>query len=122
MTAIGAQYIRRACIIGGLAGHTIGRFTAGFARFFLDDFPFDLKGLRYMRKIQIVIERGRDPDAAGFDTTMIVISLGRIGFVMVILKRDPHVIEQGFLIAFNRKVIMRLALFDQIAGEVALGE
>jgi hypothetical protein len=53
------------------AGDAIGDVTGGFTGFFLGALALDNKGLAEVREVEIVIEFGRGPDFAGFDSAVI---------------------------------------------------
>ena len=75
-----------------------------------------------MGKVEIVVEFGGGPDFAGFQAAVV----GRGMLDEMGLAPIPEVEFQGFeqsgLIAFDGEIVMRLALLDQILGELTLRE
>src|SRR5689334_14559989 len=91
-----------------------------FPGLLVDGFPFDEEGLSDMGKVEVVVEFGRSPDLAGFDPAMV----GRGDFDEVrlcsIVEEQDEILIQGGLVAFHRKMVMRLAFVDEVGGQLAL--
>jgi hypothetical protein len=78
------------------------------------------KGLSDMGEVQVVIELGRGPDFAGFNTAVVGrVVHDKIRFPAFFEKQRDIPIQAG-LVVFDGKVVMSAA-FNQISGDVALG-
>ncbi len=74
-----------------------------------------------MREIEIAIELGSGPNLSSFDSPMFKVHADEIG-LFALLKIKGEIFEQRGLIAFDGEVVMGLSIFDQIVGELALGQ
>jgi len=75
-----------------------------------------------MRKVEIVVGFGRGPDLAGFEASVIGGRvLDEIGLAPI-LEVELQVLQNAGLVAFDGEMVMRLALPDQRAGQLALGQ
>jgi hypothetical protein len=64
-----------------LAGDAVGDVTGVFTGFFVCELPLDDKSLSDMRKVQIAVEFGGNPDFADFDAAVVRrIAKDKIGF------------------------------------------
>lgn len=101
-------------LVRGLACDPICEFSGILAGLFVDPMAFDDKCLFDMRKVQVFVEFGSDPDFAGFNSSMIRwVNSDIIGF-LTILKEHLDIVEERGLIAFGGEMIVSLPGFDQI--------
>jgi hypothetical protein len=118
-----AQHLRGIGLFWGFAGNPIGELLAALAAFLVDGDALDPEGLSHMREVQVVIERGGNPDVARFDATMVgTIESAVIRFAIQVIKMETDRFEQLLLVAFDRKVIVGVALLDEVSGQFALGQ
>lgn len=76
-----------------------------------------------MGEVQVVVEGARDPDITGFDAAMPgAVEARVIRFAIKVVEIPSGLFQQLSLIAFDGEVVMRVALLDQIAGQLALGQ
>ena len=70
-----------------------------FAGFLIDGFAFDDEGLSDMREVEVGIEFGGCPDAAGFDATVVRRGeLNKVG-LLAILEVQGDVLFEGRLVS-----------------------
>jgi hypothetical protein len=92
-----------------------------FAGFLIDGLAFDDEGLSDMREVEVAVEFGGCPDAAGFDAAVV----GRGEFdevgLLASLEVQGDVLFEGGLVGFNREEVMGATL-DQVSRQLALGQ
>jgi len=122
MTTIGFQDLFRVGLLWGAAGDTQGDLEAGLAGFLLDEFAFDEEHLPYMREIQVFVERALTPNTARFDAPMFTGgALDEVCLAAIAEQEfDIGLASVGWL-PCEAEVVVRLALFDQVSRELALG-
>ena len=97
-------------------------FTGILAAFFIRCLPLDEERLADMREFQIVVEFGCSPYFADFDPTVIRgIELGKIG-IFPVFKVECDILKKCGLIVFDSEVVMSVTFFNQIVGDVSLGQ
>lgn len=100
------------------AGDAVGDFVGAF----LGRLPFDHEGLSDVREVEVVVECGGGPDLSGLDPPMLGRGvLDEVRFVSI-LEEAGDILEQGWLVAFDGEVVVRLSVLDQVAGELALSQ
>lgn len=75
MHAVEFQQTFRGGLVRCQAGDSICHFTGIFVRFQMSHFTTDTKDLPYVREINIVVNFITDPDASGFDPSVILIEV-----------------------------------------------
>jgi hypothetical protein len=121
VTPVGGKDASGVGLLRGSAGDAVGDFTGELAVFFINGLPLDDKCLSDVRKVQIAVEFGCGPDFADFDAAMVRrVAIGKIRFLPV-FKVQGDVLEKSGLVVFYGKVVMRVAFFDQVGGDFALG-
>ena len=121
VATVGGKDALRVGLLRGSAGDAVGDFTGGLAAFFINGLPLDGKCLSDVGKVQIAVEFGGGPDFADFDTAMVRrVAIGKIRCLPV-FKVQGNVFKKSGLVVFYGKVVMRVAFFDQIGGDFALG-
>jgi len=109
-------------LLRGSAGDAVGDFTGVLAVFFVGGFSLDDKRLSDVGKVQIGIEFGCGPDFADFDAAVIWrVAIDKIRFLPV-FKVQGDVLKKTGLVVFDRKVVMRVTVPDQIVTDFALGQ
>jgi len=103
-------------------GEAIGNIGVFLATLFVSGEPFHHKGLPDMREVQIGVELGGHPDLADFEPAMVAIGGRERGRLIKVFKIEGGVFQQMFLVAFDGEVVVGAALFDEIAGQLALRE
>ncbi len=114
MPTVDLEHALRAGLFPRAAGEAVRNFPRALAALFVRAVPLDDERLAHMRKIEITVQfRGR-PDLAGFDAS--VVWRGMLDKMR--LAAIPEIELQGFqktgLISFDREIVVRLALLDQI--------
>ena len=71
VAAVGGKHTLRVGLLSSSTGNAIGDFTGVLTGFFICGLALDDKSLCDVRKAQIVVEFGCDPDFADFDAAMI---------------------------------------------------
>jgi len=105
-----------------LAGDAVGDFGRAFCSFLVLAIALYNKSLADVRKIEVRVEFGGDPDFADFDTPMVRGIIGnKIGFLAVDEVEGNVLIESG-LVAFDGEVVVGSPLLDQVAGELSLSQ
>jgi len=100
----------------------IGDFTGIFAAFFICGLSLDEESLPDVRKVQIAVEFGCDPDFADFDPAVIRrAALDKIG-ILSVFKIQRDILKKSGLVVFDGEVIMSLTFPDQIVSDFALGQ
>ena len=103
-------------------GDAEGDFTAVFTGFFICSFALDEKGLPEVGKVYIAVEHGCGPDFADFDPAVTRrIDEDKVR-ILAVLKIKRDVLKKSGLVVFNGEVVMRLALFYHIVGNLVLGQ
>lgn len=109
-------------LLRGSAGDAVGDFTGGFAAFFIRKLPLDGKSLSDVGKVQIAVEFGCGPDFADFDSAVVRrVAIDKIRF-MPVFKVQGDVLEKSGLVVFHGEVVIRVALLNQVGGDLALGQ
>jgi hypothetical protein len=122
VATVGGKHALRVGLLRSSARNAIGDFTGVFTGFFIGGFPLDEKSLSDVRKVQIVVEFGCDPDFADFDPAVVRgIAMEKIGLLSV-FKVQRDVLKKTGLIVFDGEVIMSVTVLDQIVGDRALGQ
>lgn len=106
----------------GSAGNAVGGFTGIFAAFFIGGFPLNDKSLSDVRKVEIGVEFGGGPDFTDFDPAVVRRVARYIIRLLPVLKVQGDVLKKSGLVVFDSKVVMGVALFDQVGGDGALGQ
>src|SRR5207253_2124862 len=99
---------------------TLFPYTTLFRSLFLRDVPLDDEGLAHVRKVEVIVQFRGGPDFSGFYSSVI---RGRMLHEMrfpAILEIEFQIFQNSRLIAFDGEMVMRLALGDQIVGQLAL--
>src|SRR5207253_2825798 len=120
MPPVDLEHALRAGFFPRAAGEAVRNFQRALAALFVRAVPLDDERLAHMRKIEITVQfRGR-PDLAGFDASVVwrgVLDKMRLAAI-------PEIELQGFqktgLISFHRKIVVSLALLDQVSSKFAL--
>jgi len=122
MAAVGGKNALSVGLLGGSAGDAVGDFTGVFTAFFICGLPLDDKSLSDVREVQIAVEFGRGPDFADFDPAVVRrVVIDKIG-VPPVFKVQRDVLKKCGLVVFDGEVVMSVALFDQVGGDLALGQ
>ena len=92
------------------------------AGFLIHGLAFDDKGLTDMREVEVAVEFGGCPDAAGFDAAVV----GRGEFdevgLLASLEVQGDVLFEGGLVGFDGEVVMGGTLDHQVLSQLALGQ
>ena len=92
-----------------------------FAGLFMDRLALDEPALADMWEVEVIVERGRAPDASCFDATMSQLRrLGKVGRAARDEKKSDVVLK-GRLVAFDGEMVVRSAL-DNVLRQGALGQ
>ena len=86
VATVGSQHALRIGLFRSAAGDTIGDLTGVFTGFFLSGLALDDKGLSEVRKVQVAVESGGDPDFADFDSAVLAVGLDKIRRLAVFKK------------------------------------
>ena len=122
MAAVGGKNALSVGLLRGSAGDAVGDFTGVFTAFFICGLPLDDKSLSDVREVQIAVEFGRGPDFADFDPAVVRrVVIDKIG-VPPVFKVQRDVLKKCGLVVFDGEVVMSVALFDQVGGDLALGQ
>jgi len=109
-------------LLRGSAGDAVGGFTGVLAVFFVCGFSLDDKSLSDVGKVEMGVEFGCGPDFADFDAAVIRrVAIDKIRFLPV-FKVQGDVLKESGLVVFDRKVVMRFTVPDQIVSDFALGQ
>jgi hypothetical protein len=122
MASIGDEELLRRGLIGRAAREAIGELEGTFPRFFLDAHAFDDERLPDVGEIQVGIEGVGRPDLPPFDPPMAQGGGFDEIWGLAIRKIEDDVLEELGLVAFDREMIMRVPVFNQIGGEGPLGQ
>lgn len=121
MAAVGGENALWVGLLRGSAGDAIGEFTGAFAGFFVCAVAFNDKSLSNVGEVEVAVELVCAPDLADFDPPVIRgCAIDVIGFPTV-FEVQLDVLKERGLVALDGEVIMGLAFFDEISGELALG-
>jgi hypothetical protein len=71
MATVNAEHTCWVSLLRPTTGDAVSHFTRALATFFVEELPFDGKGLSDTREVEIVIEFGGGPDLSGFDSSMV---------------------------------------------------
>ena len=71
VVAVDFQQFLRIGLFRGPTGNAVGDVTGVVSGFFIDGLALDDKGLLHMRKVQVAVEFGGDPDGTDFDAAVI---------------------------------------------------
>jgi len=116
------QHLLRVGLLRSLAGDAVGDITGVFTGLFICELALDDKSLPDVRKIQIVIQFGCDPDFTDFNSAVIRrIAKDKIG-IFAIFEVYGDVLKNTGLVVFDRKMVMSFTLQDQIVGDISLGQ
>jgi len=122
MAAVGGKNALSVGLFRGSAGDAVGDFTGVFTAFFICRLPLDDKSLSDVREVQIAVEFGCGPDFADFDPAVVRrVVIDKIG-VPPVFKVQRDVLKKCGLVVFDGEVVMSVALFDQVGGDLALGQ
>lgn len=78
--------------------------------------------LSNVRKVEVIIELGSDPDFAGFNAAMLRgVMIDEVWFLSV-SEEELDVCKERGLVSFDGEVIVGAALLDEVVGEFALGQ
>jgi hypothetical protein len=122
VATVGGKHALRVGLLRSSARNAIGNFTGVFSGFFIGGFPLDDKSLSDVRKVQIVVEFGCDPDFADFDPAVVRgIAMHKIR-ILPVFKVQRDVLKKTGLVVFNGEVVMSVTVPDQIVGDRALGQ
>jgi hypothetical protein len=122
VATVGGKHALRVGLLRSSARNAIGNFTGVFSGFFIGGFPLDDKSLSDVRKVQIVVEFGCDPDFADFDPAVVRgIAMYKIR-ILPVFKVQRDVLKKTGLVVFNGEVVMSVTVPDQIVGDRALGQ
>lgn len=108
-------------LVGRSAGNSVDDFFGLFAGFLFDTVTFDDKGLSDVRKVQVVIELGGGPDFTRFNASMLGWIKSDVVWFLAVLEKERDVFEDRGLVSFDGEVIVALAVFDDVFGELTLG-
>ena len=105
----------------GVVGDAIDDLGGGLAGLLLDRVPFDGEDLSDVGKVEIVVQRGGGPDGAAFDAAMLQ------GGWLAAVRRTARGEVQADIRAERRLIVLRDeqvmgVAFDQVGGELALGQ
>lgn len=122
MAAVGFKDAFGVGLVRGSAGDAVDNITGVFTGFFVCGFALNHKSLSGIGKGKIAVERGRRPNFALFDTSVV----GRITKDKIrlpgIFKEQCDVFKKTRLVFFDGKVVMSLTILDQVDGKLALGQ
>ena len=121
VTTVGLEDMPGVGLLRRATGDAVNGFGGNVQGLFVDPLPFDDKSPTDMGEVEIVIEFGRGPDLSRFDASMSGVDADEIGF-STLLKIQAEIFEELGLVALDGEVVMGPAVFDQIAGESALGQ
>jgi hypothetical protein len=122
VAAVGGKNALRVSLLRGSAGDAVGDFTGVFTGFFICGLSLDEKSLSDMRKVQIAVEFSGGPDFADFDASMVRrIEIDKIG-ILPIFEVKGDVLKETGLVVFDGEVVMSVAFFDQVGGDLALSQ
>lgn len=105
----------------GVVGDAIDDLGGSLAGLLLDGVPFDGEDLSDVGKVEIVVQRGGGPDGAAFDAAMLQ------GGWLAAVRRTARGEVQADIRAERRLIVLRDeqvmgVAFDQVGGELALGQ
>jgi hypothetical protein len=95
-------------------------FIGIFAGFLINTVTFDDKGLSDVRKVQVVIELGGGPDFSRFNASMVRRIKKDAVWFLAILEEECDVLKDRGLVSLDGEVIVTVAVFDDVFGELAL--
>ena len=122
MAAVDGQDFLGVGVVWCQAGYAAGGFARYFACFFVRDVPFDDEGMAYVWEVKVRVEFGCGPDFTDLDASMVRRgTVGEIGFFAV-LEVQLDILKDSTLVAFYGEEVMGVAFFDDVLGELALGE
>ena len=92
------------------AGDSQSGFQCQLAALFVKNLPLDQEDLADMRKVEMGVQRRTTPDAPGFNSAVVGWrDIDEIRCLAILEQKRDIALERG-LIAFDREVVMRLAL------------
>lgn len=119
------RLVASTCFVGLVrcsACDAICDFTGVFAASFIRCLPLDEEGLTYVREVEIAVEFSCGPYFASFDPAVIRgIGLDKIR-IFPVFKVQCDVFKRCGLVVFDGEVVMSVTFFNQIVGNVALGQ
>jgi len=122
MAAIGGEDLLGGGLPGCFACYAISDFTGGFAGFFICGLALDNESLSDVREVEIVVEFGCGPYFSDFNPAVIRgIILDEIGIVSI-FKIKCDILKKSGLVVLDGKVVMSMAIPNQIVSDIALGE
>jgi hypothetical protein len=107
-------------LVGRPAGNSMDDFIGIFAGFLINTVTFDDKGLSDVRKVQVAIELGGGPDFSRFNTSMVRRIKKDVVWFLAILEEECDVLKDRGLVSLDGEVIVTVAVFDDVFGELAL--
>jgi len=109
-------------LLGVSAGNAVRYFTGILAGLFFCELPLNYKGLLHMREVQVPVEFVSDPYFSNLDSAMVRRIFPLEIRLLAILEIQFEITEKGGLIFLHDKVVMGVALLDQIVGKITLGQ
>ena len=105
-----------------MIGQTKGDLGGFLAGLLVDAQTFDGEDLSDVREVQVVVQRRGGPNRTRLQTP--VRERNRFAEIRrtAAFEEQADVGQQSRLIGFDREQVMGTAFFDQVAGELALGE
>lgn len=122
MSSVNCQDLFCAHFFGFAAGNAIRYFTGVLAGLFFGELALNYKGLFYVREFQVPVEFVSDPYFSNLDSAMVRRILRLEIRFLAILEIQFKIIKKGGLIFLYDKVVMGMALLDQIVGKITLGQ
>ena len=120
MSPIVCQNLFRRRLSRCFTRNAIDRLAADVPCFLTYRFSLNLKSLANIRKLEIIIERGRRPYFSSFNATMLAVTgAGKFSSVSDVLKIRGNICIQHRLIQLNGKVIVCATCY-QILRKAAL--
>lgn len=119
--AVVGEQARGLGAVGGVVGEAIDGLGGGLAGLLLDGVSLDGEDLSDLGEVQIVVERGGGPDGAAFQAP--VLQGGRLAEVRCAALGEVQADVGGerWLVVLGDEQVVGAA-FDQMRGELALGE
>ena len=101
-----------------LLNNAIDAFSTNFFCFFVDDVSFDHKGLADIGEDEVVIQFGCHPNLSRLNTSMLPTRcVHEVGLCGSMLEIQGEVVEQFWLIPFDREGVVCTAVLHQVSSE-----
>jgi len=122
VATVGGKHTLRVCLLGRSTGDAVRDLTGVFTGFLLRELSLNEKCLSDMGKVQIVVEFGGGPDLSHFDPAVIRRITSNEIRLLAILEIQFDIFKDSGLIAFDGEVVRSVSLFDQVGGNLFLGQ